>query len=401
MRILMPSIVDPVSQLGGAWTATRGLVDLLRASPFDAEVVLVPPDVLSPTAHRARQYLALAQSFVSGVPAKFQFKFSRRVLATMKDLLSKADFDLILINGSDLLWMLPHLPPAAARILVAHNVEHLLYADQIAVEGPHWLPLKSILRSDCARLRKQELAGLRAIGNVVFLSSEDERYVRVACPHLRAISVPPLMKASPAARPPYSVGSSVMEIGMLANFGWWPSQQGVRWFLREVFPYLNHARLHLFGNHSQEVASEHSNVVKHGYLLELGVIWSACDFMICPVFAGGGVSIKLVEAISHGVPVVATHYAIRGIPVEPDPAIVLRDSTREWIEFLNSPAARELHRLSPSPRIIARFLPECYIEGLSNFLKAVLSEARSSKVEPIVEVRQSEKIAFDTQGSDS
>ena len=178
MRILMPSIVDPALHLGGAWTCTRAVVNLLRASPFDAEVVSVPPADLSWTAHRARRYIALAQSLVSGLPAKFQFQYSRQMLARVKRLLRDQDFDLILLNGSDLLWMLPHLPPGPARMLFAHNIEHFLYADQINVRYPHPSLQKALLLKDCARLRQHELAGLRAVGNVLFLSTEDEAYAR-------------------------------------------------------------------------------------------------------------------------------------------------------------------------------------------------------------------------------
>ena len=379
MRILMPSIVDPALNLGGAWTSTRGILDLLRSTPFEAEVVCVPTANLSWAAHRTRRYLALAQSLFSGRPAKFQFQYSRQMLATVGQLLHEQDFDLILLNGSDLLWMLPHLPPSAARMLFAHNIEHLLYADQINIRYPSPSPLKTLLQKDCARLREQELAGLQAVGNVLFLSTDDEAYARRECPHLATITVPPLMSGKAAPRPVRLNTTPTIEVGMLANFEWWPSQQGVRWFLRDVFPHLHSGvRLHLFGKRSEDVATAHPRVLKHGYVPELDAVSSTCDFMICPVFAGGGVSVKLAEAVCRGLPVLATRYATRGLPIDPDPAIVLRESASEWIEFLNSEAARELCRLSPSPRIIARFLPDNHAGRLADFLRTVVTTQASA-----------------------
>ncbi len=375
----MPTIVDPAVQLGGAWTSTRGLVNLLRAPPFDAEIVFVLPAELSPAAHRARRYLALAQSFVSGLPAKFQFHYSSRMLAEVERLLREKDFDVLFLNGSDLLWMLPHLPSGPARILFAHNIEHLLYADQINVQCPHWIIKKALLLTDYARLRQHELAGLQAVGNILFLSQEDERYAQRECPGLRTIAVPPLLNRSRASRADEFSAASGIEIGMLANFEWWPSQQGLRWFLREVHPHLHSGvRLHLFGNLSENVATNHPGVVKHGYVKDLDEITSTCHFMICPVFAGGGVSVKFADMICHGIPVLATRYATRGLPVEPDSAIVLLETASEWIAFLNSGAARELYRLSPSPQIIARFLPESHIDRFSHFLETVLSSSASA-----------------------
>lgn len=373
MRILMPSIVDPALNLGGAWTSTRAVVNLLRSSPFEAEVVPVPPAPLSWTAHRVRRYFALVQSLVSGRPAKFQFQYSRHMLAAVGQFLHERHFDLILLNGSDLLWMLPHLPPGPARMLFAFNIEHLLYADQIHARYPHPSIKKDLLLKDCARLREQELAGLQAVGNVLFLSTDDEAYAHRECPQLVTITVPPLMSGKRVPRPTRLNTTPGIEIGMLANFEWWPSQQGVRWFLREVLPHLHSGiRLHLFGQGSQDVATHHPRVMKHGYVPELDAVSSTCDFMICPVFGGGGVSVKLAEAVCRGLSVLATRYATRGLPIDPDPAIVLRESASEWIEFLNSSAARELRHLSPSPRIIARFLPENHAGRLAEFLKTVV-----------------------------
>jgi hypothetical protein len=379
MRILMPSIVDPKSHSGGAWTVTGGLMNLLCTSPFDAEVVSVPPAEISWTAHRAKRYVALAQSLVSGLPAKFQFQYSRQMLARVKGLLRDQDFDLLLLNGSDLLWMLPHLPPSPARLLVAHNIEHFLYADQIHFAYPQPSLQKTLLLRDHARLCRHELAGLRAVGNAMFLSTEDEAYVRRECPQVNTIAVPPIFDGTSAARPGDLNTASGIEIGMLANFEWWPAQQGVRWFLQEVFPHVHSkVRLHLFGKRSQDVATGHQRVVKYGYVPELDTVWSTCHLMICPVFAGGGVSIKLVEAVCRGVPVLATRYAKRGLPIDSDPAIILRETSTEWIEFLNSDAAREARRLSPSPRVIARFLRENHVDRFSHFLNRVLSGSTSA-----------------------
>ena len=74
----------------------------------------------------------------------------------------------------------------------------------------------------------------------------------------------------------------------------------------------------------------------------------------------------------------ATRYSARGLPIDPDPAIVLRETAEEWIDFLNSDAARVLGSLSPSPRLIARFLPENHIGRFSHFLSTVLSGPASA-----------------------
>lgn len=62
--------------------------------------------------------------------------------------------------------------------------------------------------------------------------------------------------------------------------------------------------------------------------------------MICPTFSGGGVSIKLAEAIYNGMPVLARPFPVRGVQLPPDPAIGVLDRACEWVSFLRSPAGR-------------------------------------------------------------
>ena len=381
MRILMASIVDPAFQWGGAWTATRGVLSLLREPPFNAEVVsITAADPPSPS-RQARRYLALARSLVSGLPAKFQFQYSRKVLESATSRLRDEVFDLILLNGSDLLWMLPHLPQSPPRIVIAHNIEHHLYADQIRLLYPQPGFQRAVLLKDHSRLLGQELAGLCAVGNVIFLSAEDEAYARQACPQLTTISIPPLVPAAGTPRARNLGDASEIDIGMLANFEWWPSLEGARWFLREVLPNLRPGiRVHFFGKRSESLPTDDARAVKHGYTADLGLVWSTCHFMICPVFAGGGVSVKLVDPVCRGVPVLATHYSVRGLPIKPDDAIVLRDTAVEWIEFLNSGAARRLGTLSPSPEVMGQFHPSSHVERFACFLQTVLPGAAGPHV---------------------
>jgi len=63
---------------------------------------------------------------------------------------------------------------------------------------------------------------------------------------------------------------------------------------------------------------------------------------------------------------------VRGLPIDSDPAIVLRETAGEWIEFLNSYAARGLGNLSPSPQIMAQFRQDTHVDRVSRFLSTVL-----------------------------
>jgi glycosyltransferase involved in cell wall biosynthesis len=372
LGILVPSIIDPATHRGGAGTCTRALFKLLQRAPLNAQIRPIPPTYAPEKLHRLRQVGSIVRSLVSSLPAKVQYTHSRSFLRAVRDSLWASEFDLVMLNGSDLLWLLPELPPSMPRILVAHNIEHDLHLTHINRLNLGSRLLRRLLLRDWRRLREYEMSGIRRIQNVIFLSNRDAELVRRDSPDINVIVVPPLFDYRPPdwSRTQDPVGS--LDIGFLANFGWWPNRDGLRWFLREVFPYTQEAtRLHLFGEHSQQVVPSHSRIVAHGFLPRIQDIWPMCDFMICPIFAGGGVSVKFAEIVYNGVPVVASSFTARGVSLEPHPSIVLLDRPEEWVHFLCSPAAKELPlRRGPAPMAQA-FALESQIARVHAFIDDV------------------------------
>jgi hypothetical protein len=46
----------------------------------------------------------------TGLPAKIEFSRERRISSEVRRLLREHQFDLVMLNGTDLLWLLPYLP---------------------------------------------------------------------------------------------------------------------------------------------------------------------------------------------------------------------------------------------------------------------------------------------------
>jgi len=373
LRILVPSIVDPTTHRGGAGTVTRTLFKLLQCSPLNAQITPVPPTYAPETLHRLRQFSSLTRSLLSPLPSKAEFTHSGRFLRAVQRLLREHEFDLVLLNGSDLLWLLPELPSHIPRILIAHNIEHDLYLTHInSVNLPLNL-LRYMLLRDWRRLHDYEMWGMRRIQHVIFLSGRDAELARRECPNLNAIVVPPLFDYQPAKWSRTRDPAGDLDIGFLANFGWWPNREGLRWFLKEIFPHTTEkTRLHLFGEQSQQVVPDHPRIVTHGFLPRIQDVWRMCDFMICPIFSGGGVSVKFAEMVYNGVPVVASSFTARGVPREAHSSIVLLDRAEEWIRFLRSPAARELSlRRGPAPMAQA-FSMRSHLAPVHAFVKEIV-----------------------------
>lgn len=371
LRILMVSIVDPARSLSGASTVTRGLLRVFEAPDLRATVECLAIRPPSNHYHSLRQIGSVARSFVYAMPAKAAFTFSRDFRDRVLERANCEHFDLVILNGSDLLWLETVLPSTIPRLLIAHNIEHLLFAAQAETLERSFPPLRPVLSWERRRMERFETAGIQSVRNAIFLSSFDASHPQAGALASRTLVAPPLFSDPPAKRPRPNTG--LVEIGFVGNMAWWPNRQGLSWFLSNVFPRVGpNVHLSLFGQGTERYARGVARVTQHGPVGNLAEVWSRCDLMICPMHAGGGVSTKLAEAVYHGVPVLATSLATRGLPLADDPCITVSDDAEDWIEHLTSPNASAGQRISPA--LSDQFAVHTHRETVQRFVRDVIRE---------------------------
>jgi glycosyltransferase involved in cell wall biosynthesis len=67
---------------------------------------------------------------------------------------------------------------------------------------------------------------------------------------------------------------------------------------------------------------------------DLGEEVRAADLALAPLFGGSGTPMKLLEAIAHGVPVLATPFAAAGLEPELAALVETRPDASSWIETI-------------------------------------------------------------------
>jgi glycosyltransferase involved in cell wall biosynthesis len=338
MRILMPSIIDPATFRGGAGTATRSMLSILEAEPLAAQVDLIPSDISNNSIlHAMRRITSLARSMYSPLSSKTLFHYTHTFQSRVRKALATNAYDLVLVNGSDLLWVLDLVDSKLPVVVWAHNLEHELFARQLdSVRLPALM--RSVFMSDLHKLEDYEMQGLTRATGTIFISSIEADRMSSHLGSSRVLCVPPLFVHSPEPERRLRGSTGRIELGFLANLAWWPNRDGLNWFLEKVLPHCGAGvRLNLFGVGSEKYNSMQSaSVVGHGYVPDIQSVWNSCDVMICPIRNGGGVNIKLAEAIYNAMPVLATPFAVGGLPLDTCSAVVIAESSDEWVEILCS-----------------------------------------------------------------
>lgn len=87
---------------------------------------------------------------------------------------------------------------------------------------------------------------------------------------------------------------------------------GIQWFEKEVLPFLKDIKVHIIGKICK-VVSDHPNFVKHGMVDDIEDFYQNAKIAICPMLSGTGIKIKVLEALSHSLPVVTNRRGVDGL----------------------------------------------------------------------------------------
>jgi hypothetical protein len=276
-------------------------------------------------------------------------------------------FDVVVLNGADLLPLAEVLPNHTKIILVTHNVESDIIEGQVArLRLP--AAVKRALGAEVDKTRRMEIAGAASVSAIVAISEEDARWYRDQVPGTPVLTLSGVFDYPPfqGPRPPVSPR---LKLGYLAKMSWWPNREGAEWFLGSVLPELDEREVeaHFFGPGSEAFAGRHPALHAHGFVDSLESVWCETGIAICPILGGSGLNIKLVEALYNGIPVLATPRACRGLPPLDDPALAIVEP-EDWAAYLRSPRARELAAATVKPETRRTFAADAQARRLADAL---------------------------------
>jgi glycosyltransferase involved in cell wall biosynthesis len=220
-------------------------------------------------------------------------------------------------------------------VLDQHNAVHIIPQRQAETTRNeltrHWL------RIEAARLAHYEAATCRAFNQVVTVTEAD----RLALSKLSdAVESQPRFKVIPICVDPQTVTpladlTEQPEVLFVGGMHWPPNRAGVEWFARNVWPAVCSqspaARLSLVGrNPPPGLDRGLGRLDAPGYIVDLDKYWRRSRVFIVPLWAGGGMRVKILEAWAYGLPVVSTTIGAEGLDCWPGENILLADEPEEF-----------------------------------------------------------------------
>lgn len=282
---------------------------------------------------------AAARSLISRRPFIIERDGSRAMHELLSRLVFEASaagqpFDLVHADQLNMAQFAEPLP--LPRLLDQHNAVWMIFerlADQ--KRGPaRWF-----LRREAKLLQRYEGRICADFEAVTVVSDEDRRGLIKAMGRERDLPIIPIAVDCAAEQPiPRSPGAKA--ILSLATMMWPPNVDGVCWFANEIYPLVRRAvpetRFYVCGPRPtadvRALPERDPTIEVTGYVDDPRpyIAGSAC--LIVPLRSGGGMRVKILEALARGIPVVSTTIGYEGIDLTPGEHLLVADTPSDFAD---------------------------------------------------------------------
>jgi glycosyltransferase involved in cell wall biosynthesis len=137
----------------------------------------------------------------------------------------------------------------------------------------------------------------------------------------------------------------------LGTFDYWPNVDAVEFLTRDVWPRVRsvmpEARLRIAGQHPEKIPWNRvlPGVEFLGFVDDLAALYRESRVFCCPIRAGGGTRIKILEAAAFGRPIVATSIGTEGLDMADGRELLIRDDAASFatacLDLLRDPVLCE------------------------------------------------------------
>jgi len=218
-------------------------------------------------------------------------------------------------------------------------VEHELW-ERIAHTETHALK-KFYFTSLAGRIARFETGALNRYDLLVPITHRDMEQF-----HLMGNQKP--TQVCPAGLDPDALAEQVVPpfqpaLFFLGSLEWKPNQDGLLWFVNQVFPQVRQLfpeiALHVAGRNAPTWLPRllaKPGVVFHGEVPDAREFIRERGIMVAPCFSGGGMRVKIIEGMYTGKPVVTTTIGAEGLEARHRTHILIADTADGFVEELSS-----------------------------------------------------------------
>lgn len=244
-------------------------------------------------------------------------------------------FDLIQVEYIELAPIVYFLPKNIPTVFIHHELRYR------RMEYEYGLMEKQSL-NDLWKIhttKELEIGLMNRYDSVLTVSEDDKTYLIQSGVKAEkvAYSPSPVEILDRATNVPFKFKNKIVYLGPEAHY---PNEDGVRWFLNECWPEVSNQfpeiDFQIVGKWSDDTIA---SMPRNDRVKFLGFVDSLQDvfegaILVVPLRIGGGMRMKILEAISWNTPIITTSIGAEGLPMVHEENCFIADSAAEFINAL-------------------------------------------------------------------
>ena len=248
----------------------------------------------------------MACAVLQGLPLYAGFYRRQAVRRALRRAIAATCPELALVQGVAGAGLLAGLFPPQRTVLDLPDAEPEIFRQFGA--HPGWRA--RLWRLDTPLLERWLTRALPGFATVNVVSAADRASYQVLAPAARYLLAP--NGADPVAPRRDPGGARLLFLGDLT---WPPNQLALDWLRREVLS--RPTALDVLRVVGRGTAPQHPQIDAAGFVADLDEEWGRAVALLAPITSGSGTRVKILEAFSRGVPVIATAFAVQGLSAAP------------------------------------------------------------------------------------
>lgn len=234
----------------------------------------------------------------------------------------------------------------ARIVLRAHNIEYLIWKRlwQSEKRGLKKFYLKHLWTT----LKSFELQALSQVDGIAAITSKDAGFFRQHIHKVPIVSIPFGIDLQTEELPLDADSCEIPSLFHIGSMDWMPNQEGIRWFLDEVWPGINQEfpglKLYLAGRNMPAWLRNGTwpDVVVVGEVDDARIFMHSAQIMVVPLLSGSGIRIKIIEAMAASRTVISTPIGAEGIECRDGHDILLAETPSEFLEAVRRCVANDV-----------------------------------------------------------
>jgi glycosyltransferase involved in cell wall biosynthesis len=346
MKILVLTTILPRQKLMGSEVASQCFIDALTQNGHQVSVVGYmrkdKPFEINPQSEilvdkryietkKAKSYpiLWLGFSLLNKLPYSAAKYYTNTYINTVNKLLATQNYEVVIIDHSQLGWLEPLITAKDRLITLVHNIEQEIYLQSF--KGAKNLLSKWIYQREASLIKEMEDKLASRAREVWTLTQHDAEYFS-KFNKLGKVRVFDLAPGS--GKLPDKPSSKNFDIGIIGSWAWKANKEGLEWFLEKVYPHLPaNLSIHIAGNGADWLTQKYSNIQYRGFVPDAQEFMAQAKVVAIPILSGGGIQIKTLDAIASGSAIVATPVGMRGIS-HPPKTVQIAQQTKDFANLL-------------------------------------------------------------------